>query len=97
MNKCNEDCFNCPYEDCILSDSDILKREKISDELERQARIMSYKPHKHKPKKDKKEYKHNYYQEHREELLDYQRIYYQNHKEKRRAYQRKYYQEHVKK
>ena len=23
MPKCNGDCFNCPYDDCILDDEDI--------------------------------------------------------------------------
>lgn len=32
IKKCNEDCFNCVYDDCILSDNDYIETEKISKE-----------------------------------------------------------------
>lgn len=27
MSKCNRDCFNCPYPDCILPDGEMTKEE----------------------------------------------------------------------
>ena len=44
--KCNEDCFNCPYEDCIADEKDLVKKKELT---------------RHKNPRDVKKYNHDYY------------------------------------
>lgn len=38
MSKCNHDCFNCPYSDCIAPEDDITLRDQgVTNSIERYA------------------------------------------------------------
>lgn len=81
---CNQDCFNCKFDDCILTDEEIEvavmneKEYKTPEQLRQQA-IKYYWEH----REVRKEYKKKHYAEHREELKKYAR-----------EYKKKYYKQH---
>lgn len=65
--KCNDDCFNCPYPDCIADSRTIRKNESIK---------KSYNDPALTPEKQKQIDAHKrYYQEHKEEIKEYIREY----------------------
>lgn len=68
--KCtHEDCFTCPYDDCISDKSPVSKkrgRKKLPPEVVRQHRLA---------------YQRKYNKEHKEKLAAQMKKYYQEHKE----------------
>ena len=102
MSKCNGDCFNCVFDDCILDEHEsVPKIEKADTKLsyyernkesrrayqrEYARKKYGYKPKVDKPKKTE------------EEIKEYKRqvakAYYQANREKCIAENRKYYKEH---
>jgi hypothetical protein len=78
--KCNMDCLNCIFEDCILEDTFISEKEiEIIDNLD-----MS--PKEIERKKAQKERKKAYYEAHREQLLEKSKKYRAEHQEQIKAY-----------
>lgn len=73
----HDDCFSCPYPDCISKDEPKKKkpgRKKLPPEVVHQHRI---------------EYQRRYNEEHREEIYAKMKAYYQEHKEEYRARERR--------
>lgn len=93
--KCNMDCFNCSYPDCINDG-----RQSFTEKMMLAASCVDSAAHKCKVLEPKKQVRRNYYREHIEHFREYSRRYYRTHKdiitasEERRAYSKKYYQEH---
>lgn len=78
----HDDCYTCPYSDCIVTD------EK---EMHRQKKKRGRKPMDPEEKRKKKRaYCKEYYKEHREHLKDYMNNYYREHKAEYRAREQKY-------
>ncbi|WP_312611441.1 hypothetical protein [Oscillibacter sp.] len=85
---CNQDCFHCPYQDCILetvperdAEAESARIDKIAvDEYERKEIT-------------KKALKHQYYMAHREEQLAKSRKWRVENKERAKAGQRRWYYE----
>ena len=70
--KCNNDCFNCPYPDCIISDTDI--------------KIESEEDNEEDSEKDRKrEYQKHYRETHKEQARKAQHDWYVRNTEKRKA------------
>ena len=85
MTFCNEDCFNCPYEDCLKEitryslDIESFKKYEASDKgKERSMRYRKSEKGKENEKRKRKkkvesgknaEYCRRYYQKHKEEIL----------------------------
>lgn len=70
--KCNNDCFNCQYEDCILEEQDFPTGQhgQYKDKEKRKAYMREYfKKNGYKYRKTRTEYQANYYAEHKDELL----------------------------
>ena len=93
--KCDHDCFNCPFSDCILPDDELTEAEvSLSDSLDARITIDNApveevirwnrrgRPRKTCTVKETEQY--------REERRAYQREYYRKHKEERLAYQSEY-------
>lgn len=79
--RCNRDCFNCPYEDCILEESDITLAERVAlQELERDFVLP-----KSRKEKEIAAYKKAYYEANREKIASYQRGKSKKHKQARDA------------
>lgn len=86
-SKCNHDCFNCPYPDCINDDlihADYLAEKEIDQFAGANEPKSSTK---------RREYKRQYRQEHLEQDKAYQRQYYQEHAEEKKAATRKWTKE----
>lgn len=75
---CNEDCFHCPYSDCIRDRAGAQGKKLSSDEL----------------KKKRVEYHRERYRANRERILAQIHAYYRTHREKITAHQREYYRVH---
>ena len=75
MPKCDKDCFNCPYPDCIV-DNDGSESRDID-------KILGL-------RKKKLEYSKKYYRDHIEERREYGRAYYRKHKDSMYAYQKEW-------
>ena len=99
---CDEDCFNCKFDDCIMSDP-YVGRKSLYENPQDYSREY-YEAHKEKIRKQKREYykakkqkmnkqRREYYEKHREEEKANRKKYYQANKEKIKARQRKYYEE----
>lgn len=84
MPKCNGDCFNCPYDDCILHDGDIDTDD--TKELDKELDLLNL------VDSDKKEKQMEYYQQNRDWLLAYYKQYYRENKEKYLEYAKRYRQ-----
>lgn len=101
MSKCNGDCFNCVFDDCILEYGESVPKEKKEPDSTRQsyyarhrAERIAYqiaygrKKYGYKPKVEKT----------KEEILERKRRtareYYKNNREKCIEYNREYYQKH---
>lgn len=78
--KCNGDCFNCPFPDCILSYG-----EAVSDPERRQAYHETH-------LEQERARDRRYYEEHKEERKAYGRAYHAAHKEEINAKRRAKYQ-----
>lgn len=80
--KCNKDCFNCKYDDCILTEEEAgkldPKKYKMSEEARAKWREYFRKYHR-EWRKAHKEYERErhrrYYLQHREEILEKAKIY----------------------
>ena len=83
---CDNDCFNCKYDDCIKSDSD----------YEMQNRKEYYRNYYQKNKDKYREYNRAYREKHREELIAKAREYYRLHgnSKKNKEYAKVYYEAH---
>lgn len=97
MDKCNHDCFQCAFDDCICDDK-AWTNEKVEDE-----NLLNHNAYMHRlwsrNNRDKVKLHHRtYYIKNKEICNKKARKYYQEHKEelnqKRRENKRKYYQEH---
>ena len=78
---CNRDCFNCPYEDCILEESDITLAERVAlQEMERDFVLP-----KSRKEKEIAAYQKAYREANREKIASYQRGKRKKHKQARDA------------
>lgn len=77
--KCNGDCFNCEYDDCILEYDDVPLDEEL-DEF-----ILDKETYEER-KRSREFYKNN-----KEWFREYHRNYYLKHKDKFKAYKHAYY------
>lgn len=78
----HDDCYTCPYADCIVTD------EK---EMHRQKKKRGRKPMDPEEKRKKKRaYCKEYYKKHKEHFKDYMNNYYREHKAEYRAREQKY-------
>lgn len=84
MPKCNGDCFNCPFDDCVLDYDDIDTDD--TEELDRELDLLNM------VDSDKKEKQMKYYQQNRYWLLTYNKHYYRQNKEKYKEYAKRYRQ-----
>lgn len=81
MTKCNHNCFECEYSDCINDD---YTKEDFDRQNEFEFDECSKK---HSNEKDKQSSR-NYYWNNREKCLEKNKKYYQTHKEKFKEYDR---------
>ena len=84
MEKCNMDCFNCPYPDCINYE---MTAEDYQEALQRDRVTLNS-----NEKLKLNEKKRAYYAENRERRLAWQRDYYQANRDHIRAKQKAYYE-----
>ena len=85
--KCKqEDCFKCPYEDCILDEGERPTKQRDYAEYQREY----YKQH----KEERKAYQLKYYEEHKAEITKKRREQRAADVEAARAKEREYYQKH---
>lgn len=70
--KCNGDCFNCIFSDCIASDAEIMAMEHNETVAERERKTRQ------------NEYYYRWCDAHREEYLKYHREYMQNWRAKKK-------------
>lgn len=82
--KCNRDCFNCPFPDCI---EDEMTAADYDEARERDREIIFPKSRKEKELAAKKK---AYYQENREEIAAKQKAYYQANREELAAKKKAY-------
>lgn len=77
--KCDENCFECKYSDCILSEDEIKLKPLPSNRTEKQKEYMReyMKKYSQTPayKEKEKERHHRYYLQHREERIEYAKKY----------------------
>ena len=83
MEKCNRDCFNCPYPDCI---NDEMTAEDYQEALQRDRVTLNS-----NEKLKLNEKKRAYYAENRERRLAWQRDYYQANRDHIRAMRKAHY------
>lgn len=83
MEKCNMDCFNCPYPDCI---NDEMTAEDYQEALQRDRVTLNS-----KEKLKLNEKKRAYYADNRERRLAWQRDYYQANRDHIRAMRKAHY------
>ena len=97
MTECGyDDCFTCPYPDCILTEDDYVKADPVSQKLKNEVNLQKetnpraayYLKNKDECLKRNRES----YQKNRVEMLDYARQYQLDNKEKISAYKKRYYQ-----
>lgn len=72
LAECNQDCFNCIYDDCIISSNKVRNRNKksgfdLNDPEQRKAYMKKYKA---ENKNRIKISNHVYYLENREEIIE---------------------------
>ena len=75
---CNENCFECIFEDCIATPREEVEKKR------------AYNAKYYQNEEKRKAYKAEYYQNNKEKIRAYNAEYYQNNKEKRKAYQAEY-------
>lgn len=101
MKKCNGDCFNCIYPDCILDVSGGLSNaEKATEEYQEKRKLELKKYwmlYQEKNKERIKETKKAYYEKNKERLKEYSKKYYFDHKEAYQKYHKQYYLKFLKK
>ena len=90
IKKCNGDCFNCQFGDCILDIGDV----PLDEDIDEYVFGIEYKRNKDKAKASKeyhKNYWHKYYPEHKEEVRKRFREYYLNKREWINSKNKEYY------
>lgn len=101
---CNRDCFNCPFDDCVVDDytyDEVVEARERDKEYaltemdnstrEKVKKNTEYLREYYQKNKDKKsEYNRWYREEHKDEMREYYCKYRQEHKEAIQAYQREY-------
>lgn len=84
---CNRDCFNCPYEDCIVDD---ISYDEYKDSVTRDIKILFAPKPEIKSKRGRKKtltfeqellYRKNYYKKNGERIREYSRARYLSHKD----------------
>ena len=88
--KCNHDCFNCVYDDCI-SDEMTLDDYKLARKIERE---NSVKPKSRYGKERASEYNRKYYEDNLEECRLKVKKYHETHREEDRQRSKNYYENH---
>lgn len=83
-SKCNRDCFNCKYDDCIL---DCINEEERISSIERDIDILS-------EDKPGDSYKKRYYWKNRDKCKQWSKETYYRHKEKQNERSKEYYHTH---
>ena len=78
----HEDCFSCPYPDCVVND----EKERKAPPKKRGRKPMDPE----EKRKKRSAYGKKYYAEHKEHLKDYMNNYYREHKAEYRAREQKY-------
>lgn len=85
--KCNRDCFNCTFADCI--------EDELSEEDYRELRAIDKNILKTSGKaQDKKQRKHEWYMANRTRILARQKLWYEAHRTSVAVRQRAYYEAH---
>lgn len=87
--SCNRDCFNCPYNDCILPDDELTEEELALSEAIDAEIAMESKP-KNRPGRPRTLHPKKETELYREERRFYQNEYYRAHREERLAYQKEH-------
>ena len=95
--KCNHNCFECPYDDCICDD-DVSWQERVEADKRDQVhtRLTDVQRRKEKEYRDRHReqrnaYAREYYRRHREERIAYQIAYAKSHREQVNAAERARY------
>lgn len=83
MKKCDRDCFNCEYDDCVQNSMTAEEREEIN------ARNNNLRESINPAKQRDLEKSKQYYRDHLEECRRKSREYYRANKEKYKEYKRK--------
>lgn len=96
---CSHDCFNCPFEDCIAPDDDLLTAEEIrrSERLDKEAHILNCEADyegEEARRKRVSDTKRRYRQTHKAEEKAYGERYRAEHREERREMNRRYHEAH---
>lgn len=80
MKKCNNDCFNCKFSDCILTEEEAGKLEPKKYKMSEEAREKWREYQRNYQREWRKAHletvkarKRRYYLQHREEILEYQK------------------------
>lgn len=76
--KCNNDCFNCIYDDCILTDADLQEKPKKKYKMSEKAK-EHYKEYQ---KKYQREHARKYYLKYIDKVKERHKKYYEEHREK---------------
>lgn len=89
---CNRDCFNCPFDDCVVDD---YTYDEVVEARERDKEYALTEMDNSTREKVKKntEYLREYYQKNKDKIREYNRWYCEEHKDEMREYYRKYAQE----
>lgn len=100
--KCNHDCFNCPYPDCVNDDFDFSFSEELDKQIIAERTVINDSEpirtgKRGRPKltpsqreerdRQQKEKRKRYYEEHKAERLEYAKKYRESNIEKYRSYQ----------
>lgn len=83
-----DDCFNCPYPDCIVNYVDTLKEAEFSDTDNDNSGNSD------KKRFDKNEYNRKYMKKYYQEHKEYYRQYWEKNRERQNEYLKKYREEH---
>ena len=86
---CDEDCFNCVFEDCVV---DVVKKKKVPSEKSRQNRALYRKKYYSLNRERLLEYNRNYLKENKEKIAEYKRLYKLRNKERIAEYNQLYYE-----
>ena len=97
---CSHDCYNCPFDDCIAPEDDLLTAEEIrrSEQLDKEAYVLNceadYDGEEARRKKRVSDTKRRYRQTHKAEEKAYGERYRATHREERRERNARYYEAH---
>lgn len=87
---CNRDCFNCPYEDCVVEGESALEIAR-SERLDAKAAEApgAAKPRRHGPQRSA--YRSRYHREHRDKYNAINKAYYEAHRQEIAEWKHEYY------